>query len=392
VPDQGGSERQAKPAPNPVLVDRVRVLGFRNLAAQEVRLGEGITLLWGPNGSGKTNVLEAVCTVLTGRSCRTRTEREAIAFDQRLVRVEAQVASGGEERQFLWSLGRDGERRHLVDGNPVTRDHAVQRPALAIFLPDRLALVKGPPGLRRAHLDRFAGALWPARAESRRRYGRALAQRNALLGRLRAGSGPPDSLDAWDRELALAGAELIAARRDAVSQLAPEFAAAAAELGLPGDAELDYRPRCDAVEPEELQAALAERRDADVHRGYTGHGPHLDDLAVLLNDRPLRLYGSQGEQRTALLALLFAERRALLEARSAPPLMLLDDVMSELDAERRALLARRLAEGGGQALITATEPDHLPSGCDRVEVALRRGEAVSTATDSSERPRTALAA
>ena len=244
---------------------------------------------------------------------------------------------------------------------------------LAIFVPDRLALVKGPPALRRAHLDRLCAALWPARAEARRRYGRALAQRNALLGRVRSGAAPVDSLVAWERELATMGVELIGSRREAVGLLASEFAEAAAELSPP------RRRRRSAIcraappaDPGQLAAELRERREADLARGFTAHGPHLDELGVSLDGRPLRRYGSQGEQRAAVLALLFAERRALLEAGRRPPLMLLDDVMSELDAHRRAQLAKRLAEGG-QAVLTATEPDHLPGGCERTELALRRG-------------------
>ena len=166
-------------------VTAVRTLGFRNLAPAELRLGEGITLLWGPNGAGKSNALEALCLALSGRSCRTRNEREAIAFGEQLARIEVEVADGGETRGFLWSLDRSGERRHLVDDNPVTAEHYELRPPLAIFLPDRLTLVKGPPAVRRTHLDRLCAALWPGRAELRRRYGRALAQRNALLGRIR---------------------------------------------------------------------------------------------------------------------------------------------------------------------------------------------------------------
>ena len=247
---------------------------------------------------------------------------------------------------------------------------------MAIFLPDRLALVKGPPGLRRAHLDRLCAALWPARAEARRRYGRALAQRNALLGRIRSGAASVDSLAAWDRELAAVGLELIASRREAVDLLAPGFAEAADELCLPGAASLRYLPRSAAADPEDAgQRSFASAASTDLARGYTSHGPHLDELAITLAGRPLRRYGSQGEQRAAVLALLFAERRALLEAGRNPPLMLLDDVMSELDARRRAQLAMRLAEGG-QAVLTATEPDHLPGGCERAEVALRQGEAI----------------
>jgi DNA replication and repair protein RecF len=365
-------------------VTALRMLGFRNLAPGRLKLGEGITLLWGPNGAGKTNALEALCLALSGRSCRTRNEREVIAFGEQLARIEAELSDDGETRVFLWSLDRSGDRRHLVDDSPATAEHDGLRPPLAIFLPDRLALVKGPPAVRRTHLDRLCAALWPGRAELRRRYGRALAQRNALLGRIRAGTAPLDSLGAWEQELASAGLDLIATRREAVDLLASEFAEAAADLCLPGAAALRYLPRSCASEPEELAAELRERRAADLARGYTAHGPHLDELAVSLGGRSLRRYGSQGEQRTAVLALLFAERRALLEAGRRPPLMLLDDVMSELDARRRAALATRLAEGGGQTVLTATEPDHLAGGCARTEVALRRGEPI--APPAAERP------
>jgi DNA replication and repair protein RecF len=356
-------------------VPEVRVLGFRNLAAQRLELDEAVTLLWGPNGAGKTNVLEAICAALTGHSCRTRNDREMLAFGEPRGRVEAIVRDGAEGRRLLWSLSRDGERRHLADGKAVRATPADLRPALAIFIPDRLALVKGPPAGRRAHLDRFVAALWPARAAARARYAAALAQRNALLARVRAGTGSADSLDAWDRELGSVGLELMAARRDAVVALADEFSAAASELGLAGEAELRYLPRSDAAEPAELAAELRARREADLGRRHTTHGPHLDELAISLRTRSLRRYGSQGEQRAALLALLFAERRAIFEARRTPPLMLLDDVMSELDPSRRALLAHRLAEGGGQAVLTATEPDQLPADCVHRAVELRGGRA-----------------
>jgi DNA replication and repair protein RecF len=352
-------------------ITRVRVLGFRNLVAQELELGDGLTLLWGPNGAGKTNVLEAVCLALSGHSCRTRNEREAIAFDDTMARVEVEVRRDAEPHQLLWSLNRAGERRHLVDGNDAGTEQLGLRPALAIFLPDRLALVKGPPAGRRAHLDRFVAALWPGRAETRRRYGRALAQRNALLGRVRAGAASGDSLDAWEEELAAAGVELTLGRREAIVALAPEFSSAAAELGLAEDAELRYQPRSDAMRPDQLAAELLACRERDLARGHTTHGPHLDELAISLGGRSVRRFGSQGEQRMALLSLLFAERRALLEARQTPPLLLLDDVMSELDPDRRALLAAGLVEGGGQALLTATEPEQLD--CPTAALAVRRG-------------------
>lgn len=353
-------------------VDSLSVLAFRNLAEAKVELGPGINLAWGPNGAGKTNLLEALYTALVGRSCRTRTDREAIAFGEPLARAEAVVREGPERRFFLTSIARDEGRRQRVDGAPAHRDHASMRPAITVFLPDRLVLVKGPPAARRAHLDRFCAALWPARAEVRRRYASALAQRNALLGRVRARSADLGSLDAWDTELASAGLELIAARREAASSLAPRFAAACEALGVEGEASLAYAPRSDAATAAELARELGVRRAGDVARGHTAHGPHLDELALRFDGRALRRYGSQGQQRVAALALLFAEREALLAAGRPPPLMLLDDVTSELDHDRRRLLCERLEAGGGQALLTATGPDQLPAQ-RRTEIVLRGG-------------------
>jgi len=365
-----------------VRVVSLKTLGFRNLAPAEVELGEGITLLHGANGAGKTNLLEALYMGLAGRSCRTRNDRETIAFGEALSRAEVSIAADGEQREFLCAIDRESGRRHLVNGSP-TPDVASLRPSLAVFMPDRLALVKGPPAARRSHLDGFVTALRPARAEARRRYARALAQRNALVGRIRSGASPGDSLDAWDTELAEAGIELMDARGAAVETLAPLFTSAAAELGL-ADPMLRYAPRSRAQDPAALREELAERRNSDLARGFSGHGPHLDEVAITLDGRAARRYASQGQQRSALLALLFAERDALLAERAEPPLMLLDDVTSELDPKRRALLCDRLLAGGGQALVTATEASHLPASCERLELAVRGGAAIRGVDGASE--------
>jgi DNA replication and repair protein RecF len=367
-----------------MVVESVSVLDLRNLAPCEVELGPGLNLLWGPNGAGKTNLLEATYMALAGRSCRTRDDREAIAFGRPLARAEAVVAVVGRRRSFLCAVTRGEGRRHLVDGSPAAPESAALRPALAVFMPDRIALVKGPPAGRRSHLDGFCAALWPARAEARRRYSRALAQRNALLGRIRAGDAGPGALDAWDGELADAGTELIADRAAALGLLAPAFERSAAALGLGPSPALRYRPRSWASEPAELAAELAARRDSDLARGYTGWGPHLDDVILEIEGRALRRYGSQGQQRTALLALLFAERRTLLDDGRPAPLMLLDDVTSELDAEHRRLLVEHLEDGGGQALLTATEPRQLPAQARRREIALRGGRPLQPAAADGE--------
>jgi DNA replication and repair protein RecF len=343
----------------PVLVTAVEARPLRSLTHARIALPAGILSLVGPNGVGKTNLLEALYFALTGRSFRTADRRDLIPFGESHARAEATVRNeDGIESRLLASVSRAEGRRHLLDGNaadPATL--ARHRPPVAVFSPDRLALVKGPPAERRAHLDRFVAARWPSRAELRQRFGQALAQRNALVARIVAARGPAAQLDAWDATFAEAAAELAAARAEAAAELSEPFATAAAELGLERG-EIEYAPRA-AGSAEEIRAGLAERRDADLRLGRSSWGPHLDELKISSAGRSLRRYGSQGQQRAALLALLFAERDALLEARRVTPLLLLDDVMSELDPGRRERLVERLSTGG-QALITAAAEDSLP--------------------------------
>jgi DNA replication and repair protein RecF len=354
-----------------VLVVAVEARPLRSLVDMRVELEPGVISVVGPNGAGKTNLLEALYFALTGRSFRTADRRELIPFGAQLARAEALVRGyDGAEHRLLASVSRAEGRRHLLDGSPAEpATLARQRPPVAVFSPDRLTLVKGAPAERRAHLDRFVAARWPSRAELRLRYGQALAQRNALLGRLAGGRG--GDLEAWDASLAAAAEPLVAARAEAAAELGAPFAAAAEELGLEGGATIEYAPRA-AGSAEEIRAGLAARREADVRLGRTSWGPHLDELRIAAGGRPLRRYGSQGQQRAALLALLFAEREALLEARGTAPLLLLDDVMSELDPQRRELLAARL-EGGGQTLITAAAEESVPARAREVVVRMGAG-------------------
>ncbi len=342
-----------------MLVARVEARPLRSLDGVRIDLGPGIVSLVGPNGAGKTNLLEALYFALTGRSFRTADRRELIPFGSPLARAEAVVRDeDGIEHRLLASVSRSEGRRHLLDGDPAEpATLARQRPPVAVFSPDRLALVKGPPAERRAHLDSYVAARRPSHGGLRQRYGQALAQRNALIARLAAGGGGGD-LDVWDAALAEAAAELVAARAEAVAELAPPFSAAAAELGLEGAASLEYAPRA-AGSAEEIRLGLGERREADLRLGRTSWGPHLDELKIETDGRALRRYGSQGQQRAALLALLFAQREALQAAHRVAPLLLLDDVMSELDPERRERLVGRLA-AGGQALITAAAEESVP--------------------------------
>jgi DNA replication and repair protein RecF len=338
-----------------MVVGGVECRGFRNLADGSTPIAGGVVVVHGPNGAGKTNLLEALYFGLTGRSFKAGNERDMIRFGDEGARVELDLPASGS--RLLAAIDRSGERRHLIAGRPLagTPD---ERPLVSVFHPDRLQLVKGSPAHRRAHLDRFCGAIWPARADLRGRFGRTLAQRNALVQRIRAGLGGADSLPSWDERLAAEAEPLMEARSEAVAALAERFPDLAVALGSP-ESEISYRPRAPGGR-EELAQELARRRAEDLGRAYTTYGPQLDEVELRLRGKALRRFGSQGQQRLALLALLFAERAALMEGGRPAPLMLLDDVMSELDPEHRQLLVS-LLERGGQAVVTATEADHVPA-------------------------------
>ncbi len=369
------------------LATRLRLRDFRNYDRAELALGEGLTVVVGSNGAGKTNLLEGLYFGLTGRSCRTSAEREVVRAGSPAARVSVDTL-GADGRDHRLNVGfTPGEPKRIeLDGAALERapDPAV-RPLASVFMPDRLALVKGPPSVRRGHLDQLCATLWPARAAVRGEYARALAQRNAALARVRAGRSGPRALDPWDAELARHGVELMRMRAEAVAATATGFSDHAGALGLPEAAEVAYAPRSGAREADGLRAELEERRSSDLERGFTGHGPHRDEVALRHGGRSLRAYGSQGQQRVGLLALLFAERDVLLD-HGAAPIMLLDDVTSELDLDRRERLAQ-LVRQGGQVVVSATELAHVPGASEadvRVEVDAGRIEPAS-------RPRLAAA-
>lgn len=338
---------------------------FRCYRDAQVELGDGLTVVTGPNGAGKTNLLEGLYFASTGRSCRTNNEREVVKFGAAAARtvLSCQAEDGMHELSVGFSPGQPKVMR--VDGAAVERLLDVStRPLVSVFLPDRLELIKGAPALRRAHIDQFVAALWPSRSATRRLYGQALAQRNALLARIRSGRGSRESLLSWDAQLARHGIALMGDRARALELIVEPFIRVGGELGLEREPSVSYRPRSTATEPDQLAAELAERIDLDLERGFTGHGPHRDDLVVKHEGHDLRTYGSQGQQRLALLALLLAEREVIAEHRPAPPVMLLDDVMSELDRDRRRALVDLLRSNPGQSVITATDLDHVPGGTD----------------------------
>jgi DNA replication and repair protein RecF len=330
-------------------------------------------LVTGPNGAGKTNLLESLHVGTQGFSPRTRAEAQLVRFGREAARVALRGDRAGVAVQLEVTLELGSGKRATLNGARLrAAEQLRQEVTTLVFTPDRLVVVKGGPAARRAYFDRVLGRLAPARAGLSAEYGAAVGQRNAALRRVSQGLSSREALGPWNDQVSRLGTALVVARHDTVAALQPRFAERAGELGLP-QAELRYEGEAPTAQE------LEERVERDLERGTTGLGPHLDDLGVLSQGRDLRVFGSQGEQRLAVLALLLGEAEVLEERRGTRPLLLLDDVLSELDPDRRRILADRL-RASGQALVTSASRNALPGEAAQTVEVSQRGDGTSEAT------------
>ncbi len=307
----------------------------------------------GANGAGKTNLLESLHVGTQGFSPRTRSDMQLIRQGATVSRIELIGHRGPVPVTVSVSLSATEPKRARLDGAALRSAEQLRGElATLVFTPDRLVVVKGGPAARRAYIDRSLGRLYPARAHISLDYGTVVGQRNAALRRVGLGISEREALAPWTAQVADLGAMLTAARGDVVELLQPGFAERAGELGLEG-VSLGY----DAEPP--TISVLEERLTRDIERGSTGAGPHLDEISIRSDGRDLRTFGSQGEQRLAVLALLLAEAELIASRRRVPPLLLLDDALSELDESRRRILSERIG-AVGQTIVTATGPEALP--------------------------------
>jgi DNA replication and repair protein RecF len=319
----------------------------------------GLVLVVGPNGAGKTNLLESLHVATQGFSPRTRNDAQLIRFGEQAGRIALRGRRGDVQLEVELTLETGRGKRAKLNGSQLRAAELLRAEASTlVFTPDRLAIVKGAPAVRRAYFDRALGRLFPACASLSAEYGAAVGQRNVALRRVAAGTSSRDALEPWTEQVVDLGTELVAARRRTIETLAPALTRLTRAFGL-DEGRLAYEG--EPPKREELESRL--QRDLD--RGTTGAGPHLHDVALLAGERDLRSHGSQGEQRLAVLSLLLAEADVLEARNGVPPLLLLDDVLSELDPERRRLLAGLLPPGG-QTFITTTSAAALPVEPDRL--------------------------
>jgi DNA replication and repair protein RecF len=366
----------------------VRHLGlrdFRSWANVELELTPGRMVFVGPNGYGKTNLVEALWYSSTLGSHRVATDAPLVRVGAQRAVVSTIVVNDGRECAIDLEIAAGRGNKARLNRSPVRSPREVLGVLRAVlFAPEDLALVRGDPGDRRRYLDDLAAVRRPRVAAIRADYDKVLRQRTALLksasgARFRGDRGALDTLDVWDGHLATHGAELMAARMTLVNELAPEvqksyqlLAPASRPASISYHASIDVEP--DHVDVEALRVALldkmAARRDAELERGVCLVGPHRDDLELRLGEQLAKGFASHGESWSMALALRLAAYE-LLRAEGSDPVLLLDDVFAELDTARREALAAAAASAE-QVLVTAAVVDDVPRDwlADRVDITL----------------------
>ena len=347
-------------------VDWLTLADYRSYNTLEWYPEPGVNLLIGANGAGKTNLLEAIAYLAALKSFRSAPDSALIADEKESAVIRAQVTSEERERLVEIELRTQGGRRTQVDKSRLKRTSDLLGVIRVLaFLPEDLDLIKRGPSYRRDLLDEIAVQLWPAAHLDQSEYERSLRQRNAFL---KTGDRDDVTLSVWDSHLAQAGGRVMSRRARVVEAVAGSLAGSYAEIaGHTAAAEFTYRPtwgeklgNSSAGEYTDMISEGLERsRRHDYERRLTTVGPHRDEPGFAIDGHEARTHGSQGEQRTMALAVKLAAHRSIAEATGEPPVLILDDVFSELDPKRSAALAAALP-GDTQTLISSARPEDVP--------------------------------
>ncbi|MGI6315697.1 MAG: DNA replication/repair protein RecF [Christensenellales bacterium] len=348
-----------------MICTRYSLWNFRNLEPVEIQLSSGMNLFTGRNAQGKTNLLEAVYLCSTGRSHRPVRDQEMIRRGESSARVDLTTLHRDGTHLLRLELAKGSKKKVIINNHPAARLHQLMTHCnTVIFSPEDMELIKDGPQFRRRFLDISLSQISSSYFRRLQQYQAILYQRNALLKRcLRAGRWDEVQLSLWEDTLADAGAEIVAARRHMMDGLSPRVAEVHARLsGGKEVLSLEYTTACKGTAAGEIAASIRElyttHRERERREGTTLTGPHRDDIKITLDSLDIRAYGSQGQQRTAVLAMKFALLGMMETATGERPILLLDDVTSELDAFRSKALGEYLTNS--QTIITCTDASRLP--------------------------------
>jgi len=347
-------------------VKELQLVNYRNYSNFSVTIHEGLNFIIGRNAAGKTNLLEALYFLENGKSHKTSTARELIKWDEEFAIVKSTVQRLERELLIEASIFKDGSKQLKVNGVASKKEQMKARPIITvIFTPDHLRIVKEMPETRRAYLDEILEKTGPGYSYWRQQYSKILKQRNMLLKKVFVGRMKADVIDYWDKQLVGAGSRITIARRDIIYKLEERADRAYKNItesdvnfSLIYENQLLKEGIKDGETEEHYLSLLKEKRKAEIERGQTLVGPHRDDVGIFAAGIDLRTFGSQGEQRSASLALKMAELSIITELTRDYPVLLLDDVMSELDRARREALLKHINDGV-QVIVTSTNVEYL---------------------------------
>ena len=353
-------------------ITELTLRSYRSYETLHLAFDPGVQIFLGANAQGKTNIIEALYYAAFGRSHRTSSDAELIRVGADGAHIGLSFRRHDVPTNLSFTFARGARRRITYAGESLRQRDLVGLLPMVLFSPEDLFLVKGAPALRRRYLDAELSQASPAYYGELLRYTRILKQRNAVLKDIRERLAAPDDLSPWDAQLARSAAYIVTRRIAAVAQLGALSARVQAVLAAGEELALAYEiagagaedfAEDDMTESLHLwyNKMLCEGRARDIARAATGVGPHLDDLVLRVGGMSLRSYGSQGQQRTGALALKLAELFYLQENIGEAPILLLDDVMSELDADRRRALLDFIRHEHIQTFITATDAAYFPA-------------------------------
>ena len=353
-------------------ITELTLRSYRSYETLHLAFDPGVQIFLGANAQGKTNIIEALYYAAFGRSHRTSSDAELIRVGADGAHIGLSFRRYDVPGELSFTFARGARRRITYAGESLRQRDLVGILPMVLFSPEDLFLVKGAPALRRRYLDAELSQASPAYYGELLRYTRILKQRNAVLKDIRERLAAPDDLPPWDAQLAKSAAYIVTRRIAAVAQLGALSARVQAVLAAGEELALAYEiagagaedfAEDDMTESLHLwyNKMLCEGRARDIARAATGVGPHLDDLVLRVGGMSLRSYGSQGQQRTGALALKLAELFYLQENIGEAPILLLDDVMSELDADRRRALLDFIRHEHIQTFITATDAAYFPA-------------------------------
>ncbi len=351
---------------------RLELKNFRNYKDEVITFGEKTNIIYGDNAQGKTNALEALYIFALGKSFRTTQDRELIKFDEQFTKIALTYRDAFRENNIEVTILKDKKKQIKVNGVVIRKlAELIGKLNVVLFSPGELNLIIGGPHMRRRFIDIAISQLRPNYYHLLDRYAKCLEQRNNLLRKIKYENFSEDTLFIWNEKLAEYGSEIIRYRIKYINQLA-EFAKEIHSDICQDMLNISYTPRYQTKE--ELIKRLTSDNRREIEQGFTLYGPHRDDISITINDCDAKTYGSQGQKRTAVLALKLAQAELIFNETGERPIILLDDIMSELDVKRRTYLTEK--NSTSQVIITCTDAEILKNYKQAKKIHVSKGKVI----------------